>query len=383
MALKSIGSNKIRSSLTMLGIIIGVSAVIILVSLVEGTTKDITERLESMGTNMITVNVFGRGSHRTITPEEIIEFGHDNDDIIEGVAPMVNGNVTVKVGNKNISTNIEGTNSTYKTVRNTDVQAGRFFNELDVKRRLKVVLIGTYVKNELFPADNPLGQTIKINGDVFTIIGILEEKGDSSEYSEDSKVIIPYTTATRLLGDANIRTFYLQGKRPETVNSAIEKLEKFLHKVFGDEQAYNVFNQAEMLESVNEVTATMTVMMGGIAAISLLVGGIGIMNIMLVSVTERTREIGIRKAIGAKRMGILIQFLIESIVVSCLGGIIGILIGLTASHLIGRGMNIPTSPSMLVIMISFSFAVFVGVFFGLYPANKASKLNPIEALRFE
>jgi len=383
MALKSIAANKVRSALTMLGIIIGVSTVIIMVSLVQGSTKQVTERLQSMGTNMINVNVMGRGSTRTVSEKDLFEFAEKNSDVIECVAPIVNSYVTVKAGNKNISTSLEGTNEAYRTVRNTDVQQGRFLNALDVERRQKVALIGTYVAQELYGDKNPIGQQIKINGDLFTVVGLLEVKSNSTAQSGDDKVIIPYTTAKRLLRNSTIRNFSVQAKAPETVEQAMEVLQDFLFKVFNDADAYRVFNQADMLENINEATRSLTMMLGGIAGISLVVGGIGIMNIMLVSVTERTREIGIRKAIGAKRRNILQQFLIEAIVVSCAGGIIGLLLGLVLTDVIGKGLNIPSQPSLTTMAVSFSFSVLVGVFFGWYPANKASKLDPIQALRME
>ena len=383
MALKSIASNKVRSALTILGIIIGVGAVITMVSLVQGTTKQITENLQSMGTNLITVNIMGRGSTRSVTEKDLIKFAEENSSIIEAVAPMISGSVTVKYGTKNVSTSLEGTNEAYRTVRNTDVVQGRFINALDVERRQKVALIGAYLVNELFGAVNPIGEKIRINGDLYTVIGVLEIKSNASAQSSDDRVIIPYSTATRLLKNANIRNFYIQGKAPETVTQAMTALEMFLYKTFNNENAYRVFNQADMLESINETTRTMAMMLGGIAGISLLVGGIGIMNIMLVSVTERTREIGVRKAIGAKRRNILSQFLIEAMVVSCMGGIIGILLGLGLSNVLGNMFKINASASLPTIIISFSFSVFVGIFFGYYPASKASKLNPIEALRTE
>lgn len=383
MALKSIAGNKLRSSLTMLGIIIGVSAVIIMVSLVQGSTKQITERLQSMGTNMINVNIIGRGSTRIVSEMDLFQFGKNNSAIIEGIAPVITGSVTVKSGNKNISTSLEGTNEAYRTVRNTNVQQGRFLNALDVERRQKVALVGTYVAQELFANTNPIGQKIKINGELFTVVGLLETKSNNSAQSGDDKVIIPYTTAKRLLRNSNIRNFYVQSKTPETVQQAMAALQEFLYKIFNSTDAYRVFNQADMLENVNETTRTMTMMLGGIAGISLLVGGIGIMNIMLVSVTERTREIGIRKAVGAKRRNILGQFLIEAVVVSCIGGVAGIILGVAFSNVIGKAMQIAAEPSLPTITISFSFSVFVGVFFGWYPANKASRLNPIEALRVE
>lgn len=383
MAIKSIVGNKIRASLTMLGIIIGVCAVIVMVSLVQGSTKQVTDRLQSMGTNMISVNIIGRGGNRAVSETDLFEFASNSTDIIEGIAPVLNGSVTVKNGNKNIKTSMDGTNDAYQTVRNTKVQQGRFINALDVERRQKVVLVGTYIAQELYPGISPIGQDIKINGELFNIVGLLEVKSNGTAQSADDKLIIPYTTAKRLLKNSVIRNFYVQAKTPESVEDAMTALQDFLFKTFNSVDAYRVFNQADMLDSINETTKTMTMMLGGIAGISLLVGGIGIMNIMLVTVTERTREIGIRKAIGAKRRKILEQFLIEAIVVSCMGGIIGVLLGMILTNFIGKATQIQAEPSVTTIAISFLFSVLVGVFFGLYPANKASKLNPIEALRSE
>lgn len=244
-------------------------------------------------------------------------------------------------------------------------------------------LIGTYVSQELFGNTSPLGQEIKINGEIFQVIGLLETKSNSSQGSDDDRVIIPYTTAQRLTRNANVNTYFIQAKTSETVDYAMTAVENFLFSIFQNTDSYRIMNQTELLEQFSAITGTLTMMLGGIAGISLLVGGIGIMNIMLVSVTERTKEIGIRKAIGAKRSNILQQFLIEAVVVSSMGGIIGILFGFLLSSIIGRITQIPATPSVSIVMISFSFSAFVGVFFGWYPANKASKLNPIQALRVE
>lgn len=383
MALKSIRTNKGRASLTMLGIIIGVAAVIVMVSLVQGSTSQVTDQLESIGTNMISVTVLGRGSNRSVSTDEMLELAVDNSDNIEAVSPFLSSSATVKSGTNNVSTTVQGTNEAYKTVRNTDVQQGRFFNALDIERRQKVALIGSYVSQELFGTTSPLGQEIKINGEVFQVIGLLETKASGSQGSDDDRIIIPYTTAQRLIRNANINSYFIQAKTSETVDNAMAVVENFLFSTFQNTDSYRIMNQTELLEQFSSITATLTMMLGGIAGISLLVGGIGIMNIMLVSVTERTKEIGIRKAIGAKRSNILQQFLIEAVVVSSMGGIIGILVGFLLSSAISGVTQIPATPSASIVMISFSFSAFVGVFFGWYPANKASKLNPIQALRVE
>lgn len=383
MAIKSISGNKGRAMLTMLGIIIGVSAVIILVSLGQGSTKAITDRIQSLGTNMLTVRINGRASNRSIEEDDLFKFAYENEDCILAVAPNMTDSVTVKYGNNNMSTSIIGTNESYRTVKNTNVQQGRFFNALDIERRQKVAVIGTYVVSELFSDVSPIGKQIKVNGELYTVIGILEEKSTSTVGTEDDVIITPYTAAKRLLRNGKIQSFYVQAKSEETVDQAMEKLEELLYNEFQNDDLYRIFNQAQMLDTIDETTQTMTMMLGGIAAISLLVGGIGIMNIMLVSVTERTREIGIRKSIGAKRKNILVQFLIESIVISCLGGVIGIIFGVGMSNIIGKMMRISAEPSAITILASFSFSAFVGIFFGFYPASRASKLSPIEALRHE
>jgi putative ABC transport system permease protein len=382
LALKGISGNKLRTFLTMLGIIIGVSAVIILVSVVEGTTETVTENIESMGTNIISVTVRGRGADSYLTYEEAMSLADEYG--VAAVSPVVSGNATAKYGTKTMDVSLEGVDTNYQTVRNHAVQEGRFILPLDVEYRQKVVLLGTEVAKELFGSQNPIGQKVQLNGLQFAVVGLLEEKGSSLGGSNDEKILIPITTAQRFLKSAGIRNIYIQAESPETVDTVYAQIETYLlNKFKNDEDAYRIFSQTDMLSTINEVTQSMALMLGGIAAISLLVGGIGIMNIMLVSVTERTREIGIRKAIGARRKDILTQFLIEAAVISGLGGIIGILIGLAGNQMLNLAVGINTKTTISILLLSFCFSLIVGMFFGIYPANKASKLKPVDALMYE
>lgn len=382
MALKSIMSNKMRSFLTMLGIIIGVTSVISLVSLGQGATADVTGQVESLGSNLVTVNIVGRGANTSLTYQEAMDFS--SVEGVVGVSPVMSGKVKAKYGNNNIDVTVEGTNSEYEQVRDFHIDNGRFLLPIDIQYGQKVALLGSNTTKELFGFVNPLNEIIRINGINFKVVGVLEEKGSSMIGSNDDKILIPLTTAERVLSEKGIRTLYIQVDTPENVNKVINEVETRLKNYFrGDEDSFRIFNQQEMLETVGSITGILTLAVAGIAGISLLVGGIGIMNIMLVSVSERTREIGIRKAIGAKRKDILIQFLIESVVMSGIGGLIGIGFGNGIASLLARAINISFSFSWDVVLIAFSFSVFVGIFFGIYPANKAAKLRPIEALRFE
>ncbi len=384
MAFQSIAGNKMRAFLTMLGIIIGVAAVIIMVSLVQASTASITAQMESLGTNMMTVMLTGRNSSRNLSVADMQKLVDDNPNFFNSVAPSVSGSPTIKAGTVNASTSLIGTNQHYSEINNTPVESGRFITEADCTSRKKVVVIGKYIANKYFEGQDPAGQTLKVSGQVFTVVGVLTAKTTTmTEGSTDDRIIIPYTTAQRLLRNAEIRSYSFQATSSEVAEQASEKLEELLLKLLGSENAYRVMNQAEMLENVATMTGTMSMMLGGIAGISLIVGGIGIMNIMLVSVTERTREIGIRKAIGARRKSIMSQFLIESIVVSCIGGIIGIIIGIAGTYFIGKAVGIEAGASAMVMLLSAGVSVSIGIFFGWYPANKASKLNPIDALRFE
>lgn len=382
LSIKSILSNKMRTFLTMLGIIIGVAAVIILVSIAQGTTKSVTENIESMGSNLLTVNITGRGTKTSITYDETLELNEKEG--VKEIAPVINGKATAKNGLKSMDVNLEGVNETYLTVRNYELNSGRFILPLDIDYNQKVVVLGSEVVKEVFGILNPIGEEILLDGNKFKVVGVLEEKGSSFGGSNDEKVLMPITTAERFLKTKGVKSIYIQAESKDTVSVVSNQMESYLNKQFNnDEDAYKVFNQEEMLSTVNEVTASMTIMLGGIAAISLLVGGIGIMNIMLVSVTERTREIGIRKAIGAKRRDILTQFLIEAIVISGVGGILGIMFGLFGNYMFEKFTSSNVSVSLMVLAISFSFALVVGVSFGIFPANKASKLKPVDALRYE
>lgn len=386
MAVKSVISNKLRSFLTMLGIIIGISSVIILIAMGQGTTQKVTEQIQSMGTNLITVNITGNRT-KSFTNKDIEDL--KTKPGIQDIAPVLSqGGETVKGGTQTASTTILATEPNYETIKNISVQSGRFITQSDLDNRYHSAVIGVDVANELYNSTDVVGETININGVDFNIVGVLTSMGTSSTGSSDDTVILPLTTAQRLLKTTSVKTFYVQAKDTNSVDTAMAYLSIFLNKKYpttsgSTSQNYRIMNETSLLETANSTTQNMTNMLSGIAAISLLVGGIGIMNIMLVSVMERTREIGIRKSLGAKRHSILLQFLIEAVFVSGLGGILGVIIGVAGSELLQKYRNMAMLVSPNVVLIAFSFSVTVGVVFGLYPASKASKLNPIDALRFE
>lgn len=380
MALKSIYSSKVRAFLTMLGIIIGVSSVIILVSVGQGTTSQITEQLNGLGTNQLTVNITGRGATTSLTYEEALALG--DIEGIKNVAPVISGNVTAKHNTKNVSITVEGITPSYEDVKDFHVQSGRFLLDIDTEYRQKVALIGSGTAEDLFGVNNPVGQKVQLNGISYTIVGLLETKGSSLSGFNDDTLLIPISTAERQLQSKGVRSITIATTSADTVASVKAKLENTLNKKFNNAtNAFSVFDAQEMLETVNSTTNTLSMALAGIAGISLFVGGIGIMNIMIVSVNERTREIGIRKAIGAKKIDILTQFMIESIVLSGLGGVIGIGIGVAGSWTLGKYSSLTVSIAWDMVGISFIFSLLIGVIFGMMPANKAARLRPIHALR--
>jgi putative ABC transport system permease protein len=384
-ALRGIFDNKLRSFLTMLGIIIGVTSVIALVSIGQGATAKVTEQIQSLGSNLLTVNIMGRGANTTLRYDEAMEFA--NSPNISAVAPVITGNITVKHANKNSSVQVQGTNGDFLTVRNYQLSKGRFIAPTDVNMRQKVVVLGSQIAEDLFGLVDPVGQEIKMGGQTFKVIGILESTS-SMMGSNEEEIYIPITVAERLLQTRGVRVMYIQASSQDTVTLATNEISSKLSRIFKDNpdsdfQSFRVFDQTQMLDTINQATGTLTMMLGGIAAISLLVGGIGIMNIMLVSVTERTREIGIRKALGARKRDVMSQFLIESLVISGIGGVIGIVTGFLLSRGIAQLMNMGVKTTYSVVAVAFGFSMLVGVFFGIYPANKASNLKPIEALRYE
>lgn len=374
-------SNKMRSALTMLGVVIGVFAVVALVSIGQGATGMVTEQVREMGSNLITVTIRGRGAVTALTIEEAAALVEREG--VAAAAPVISGQVTVDSGARSVVTLLEGTTADYQSVRNHYAERGRFLTFTDVRHRQNVALLGSDVAAELFPGEEPLERQVRIGGAIFTVVGVLESKGDGFAGSQDDKVIIPVSTAQRLVQAAGVNTVYVQAAGPELVDRLAASLEAALQLRFRDEEAYQVFSQAVILETMDQITATLTLMLGGIAGISLLVGGIGIMNIMLVSVTERTREIGVCKALGAKKRDILLQFLIESAVLSSAGGLAGLLLGYAAVRIFSSlvGLTAVFTPEVVITALLFSLSV--GIFFGIYPANKAARLNPIEALRTE
>ncbi len=393
-AFRGLLANKMRSFLTMLGVIIGVGAVIAMLALGEGAKNQVSEQIKSFGTNLLVVRPGLRG-HRgvrgntvqNLTLEDAETIRNEVPDV-EFVAPEVMGSRQAKYLNKNTRTSILGTTSEYFSVRNFSLVAGRTFSHREVRGRRKVCVLGAKVVEELFNGEDPIGKNIKISGVNFYVLGHTKSKGDQGWYNPDNQIFIPISTAMkRLFGVDYLRSINIQVvsiERMEETRFLIEDLMRRRHKLRPDaEDDFHVRSQREYLDSMKSVSDTFTFLLGGVASVSLLVGGIGIMNIMLVTVTERTREIGIRKALGGKRRDILKQFLIESVVLSVLGGGIGVFIGLGTARLIDQSGAFKTEVTPESVAMAFFFSVGIGIFFGLYPARKAASLDPIEALRYE
>lgn len=397
-SLRALSRNKMRTFLTALGIIIGVGAVIAMVSIGQGAKVEVQQRFETMGTNMLFVRPgsarrrgrhFGGGTYQTLTAADAQAI-REKCDAVRYVSPSVSGRTQVVYGNKNWNTSIQGQGAAYPYIHNWEMEEGGFFDQQMVKTSQKVCVLGKEVEENLFEGEYPIGKIIRIKNIPFRVLGVLKSKGQSGGwFNRDDMIIIPYTTAQkRLFGITDhVQSIDISAVSMERSTEAQEQIKEVLrirHKIApGAEDDFHVRNMSDIVEGATEATNVLTLLLGGIAAISLLVGGIGVMNIMLVSVTERIREIGIRMSVGARERDILFQFLTEAIVLSVLGGLLGIAVGIGGSQLLSHFGGMTTVVTLGSVALAFLFAGSVGVFFGFYPARKASKLDPIEALRYE
>ncbi|MFH1195217.1 MAG: ABC transporter permease [bacterium] len=396
-ALKSIVKSRMRGLLTTLGIVIGVGSVIVMVAVGEGAQSNIEEQINSLGSNLIVIfpgTMFsggvsrGAGSFNRFTMEDV-ERIQKEATLIKGVTPVVRSSAQVIGGAGNWNTSIEGVSTSFPEVRNWQLKSGEFFTERDIKARAKVAILGSEVVNNLFPDEDPIGQSIRIRSVPFRVIGVLTTKGQSAMgQNMDDIIIAPCTTVLdRLVGGRYINFIQASANSVEQIDSTQEELRSILrsaHRLVGnDEDDFTIRNQTQISEAASETTRILTLLLGSVAGVSLIVGGIGIMNIMLVSVTERTREIGIRLSVGARPSDILVQFLSEAILLSLVGGIIGILFASLVTFILNTYEIQTAIIKPEIVMLSFLFAGAVGVFFGFYPARKAANLNPIDALRYE
>ena len=398
-AFRALVRNKMRAALTMLGIIIGVSAVIAMVSIGQGASASVQAQIESIGTNLLFVSAgaqnvggvrsgTGDSGTNTLTVEDLDAIRREVPSV-SMVTPAINARSQLVAGNMNWNTSVQGVSEQYPDIRKWSVQDGAFFTDTDVRTAARVIVIGQSIADNLFPGMDAVGQTLRVSNLPFRVVGVMARKGqDQGGRDQDDIAFAPYTTVQKkVLGNTRVQIAYVSAISEDatyTAQSQIGELLRQRHKLTANEpDDFTVRNMTDVAEAANETSKTMTILLACIAGVSLLVGGIGIMNIMLVSVTERTREIGIRMAIGARSSAVRSQFLIESIVLSLTGGTIGILLGIALSLAIPAMLGWPTLVSMMAIVGSVLFSVAVGIFFGYYPARKAASLDPIEALRYE
>lgn len=392
----SLTVNKVRTGLTMLGIVIGIGSVIAMISIGQGSAESITNRVESLGTNLLTVmpgaqrNVMisgGMGASQNLTIEDAEAL--KNILGVEAVAPAVSGRKQITVKGQNTNTSVYGIDNNYFSVKIVEVEYGSEFTDTQIKSKSKVAILGPTTSLNLFGENtDPIGQKIRISGQQFTVIGVTKSKGGTGFGSSDDLVYIPLGAAQQYVtGNSKLSSISIQVSSVDLMDSVESEVNAILLERHGisdpDKADFSIMNQADMLSAMTEVTDTMTLLLGAIAGISLLVGGIGIMNMMLTTVTERTREIGLRKAIGAKRKDIVIQFITESVMLTFVGGIIGVILGWLSSLAITQLAEITTSISISSVMLAFGVSAAIGIIFGYYPARRAAGLNPIEALRYE
>jgi putative ABC transport system permease protein len=394
---ESIRKNKMRTLLTMLGIVIGVGAVIVMVAVGQGAQKSIANQINALGTNLLIVTAGasnqggvsqGAQAFNRLTVDDADKLKREGT-LFAGVTPVVNTRTQVIAGGTNWRTMVNGVSTDFQTIRDWQVQSGAFFSDNDVRGMRKVAVIGSTVASNLFPGADPVGSTLQIRNVPFEIVGVLATKGQNAcGQDQDDIIVIPYTTAqTRLSGNTRIWQILVSASSPQDLAAAQQEVSAIMresHKIAeGDDDDFTVRNQTEIANAAQGTTKIMTWLLASIASVSLIVGGIGIMNIMLVSVTERTREIGIRMAIGARGSDVLTQFLVESIVMSVLGGAVGLAVGIGGAKVLAHFTGWSTAVSVNAVVLAIGFSAAVGVFFGFYPARKAAGLDPIQALRYE
>lgn len=379
-ALKNIKNNKLRSMLTMLGLMIGIASVILLVGIGSGTSSQVTSQVQSLGADILTLSI--QSSDTALEYENIDEL--IDIDNVENAVPYKNVSATVSRGmTVSQKASIIAATAGYFDVTNTTISAGRLLSIIDLENNSKICLLGSDIATTLFSLSDPVGQSIKIDGDNYSVVGVLTEAGTSMGNNIDDMIIIPFTTAKYLGSDTEINSVYIKVQEEDEIDITTSNIESYIETTLGITTDYfSVSSQSSMLDTMSNVNNSLSMLLAGIASISLIVGGIGVMNVMLVSVTERTKEIGIRKSLGATRKDILMQFLIEALVLSIMGGMIGVLFGMGIGKFLEL-YNYTFAPSIQVILLAFSSSAIIGLVFGIFPAYKAAKLNPIDALRTE